>query len=74
MYQLRRRGRVKPHAHFKRTAVKVIASDSNLNIWNEFQKQFPLAEDGQTFGFNVQFVNASGVMTSVLAFTAVAGA
>ena len=73
MYQLRKGGRVKPHAHFKRTAVKLTSSDSVLDIWDEFQKQFPLAKDGQTFGFNIQFVNASGVMTSVLAFTAVAG-
>lgn len=73
MYQLRRRGRVKPHAHFKRTAVKVVASKNYVNIWNDFRKQFPLAENGQTFGFNIQFVNASGVMSSVLAFTAVAG-
>lgn len=73
MYQLRKRGRVKPHAHFKRTAVKVTSSDSVLDIWYEFQKQFPLAQDGQTFGFNIQFVNSSGVMTSVLSFTGVAG-
>lgn len=73
MYQLRKNGRVKPHAHFKRTAVKVTTSDNNLDIWTEFRKQFPLAVDGQTFGFNIQFVNASGVMTSVLAFTAAAG-
>jgi len=73
MYQLRKRGRVKPHAHFKKTAVKLTSSDNVLDIWHEFQKQFPLAQDGQTFGFNIQFVNASGVMTSVLAFTAVAG-
>ena len=73
MYQLRSRGRVKPHAHFKRTAVKETFSDTNIDIWNEFQKQFPLAKNGQTFGFNIQFANASGVMTSVLAFTAVAG-
>ena len=73
MYQLRRRGRVKPHAHFKRTAVKVVASKNYVNIWSEFTRQFPLAENGQTFGFNIQFINASGVMSSVLAFTAVAG-
>ena len=72
IYQLRRRGRVKPHAHFKRTAVKVVASKNYVNIWSEFTRQFPLAENGQTFGFNIQFVNASGVMSSVLAFTAVA--
>lgn len=73
MYQLRRRGRVKPHAHFKRTAVKVVASKTFVDIWDDFEKQFPLAENGQTFGFNIQFVNASGVITSVLAFTGVAG-
>ena len=73
MYQLRSRGRVKPHAHFKRTAVKVVTSKNYVNIWNDFRKQFPLAENGQTFGFNIQYVNASGVMTSVLAFTGVAG-
>lgn len=73
MYQLRKKGRVKPHAHFKKTAVKVTSSDSVLDIWNEFREQFPLAVDEQTFGFNIQFVNSSGVMTSVLAFTAVAG-
>lgn len=73
MYQLRRRGRVKPHAHFRRTAVKAVASKTYVNIWNDFRKQFPLAENGQTFGFNIQFVNESGVTSSVLAFTAVAG-
>ena len=73
IYQLRRRGRVKPHAHFKRTAVKQVTPKIYVNIWDEFNKQFPLAENGQTFGFNIQFVNASGVITSVLAFTAVAG-
>ena len=74
IYQLRRRGRVKPHAHFKRTAVLEVVSNSNIDIWDEFEKQFPLAGNGQTFGFNIQFVNKCGVMTSVLAFTAVAGA
>lgn len=73
IYQLRRRGRVKPHAHFKRTAVKVVLSKNYVNIWGEFTRQFPLAQNGQTFGFNIQFVNASGVMSSVLAFSAVAG-
>ena len=73
VYQLRSRGRVKPHAHFKRTAVKKVTPKISVNIWDEFQKQFPLAVNGQTFGFNIQFVNASGVMSSVLAFTAVAG-
>lgn len=72
IYQLRRRGRVKPHAHFKRTAVKTITSNVSINIWDDFAKQFPLAKKGQTFGFNIQFVNTSGVMSSVLAFTAVA--
>ena len=74
MYQLRSRGRVKPHAHFKRTAVKVVTPNTYVSIWKDFQKQFPLAKNGQTFGFNIQFANQSGVMTSVLAFTAVAGA
>lgn len=73
IYQLRRRGRVKPHAHFKRTAVKEVFPTSNIDIWIEFHKQFPLAVNGQTFGFNIQYVNECGVMTSVLAFTAVAG-
>lgn len=73
IYQLRRRGRVKPHAHFKRTAVLTVVSNSIIDIWEEFSRQFPLSENGQTFGFNIQFANASGVMSSVLAFTAVAG-
>ena len=73
MYQIRRQGRVKPHAHFKRTAVREVMSNTTIDIWGEFENQFPLAQDGQTFGFNIQYVNASGVMTSVLAFTAVAG-
>ena len=55
IYQLRRRGRVKPHAHFKRTATLTVASNSNIDIWDEFSKQFPLATNGQTFGFNIQF-------------------
>ena len=73
MYQLRQKGRVKPHAHFKRTAVKIINSNEYVSIWTEFKKQFPLAVNGQTFGFNIQFINESGVMTSVLAFAGVAG-
>ena len=58
MYQLRSRGRVKPHAHFKRTAVKKTSSSAYVNIWHEFKSQFPFATNGQTFGFNIQFANA----------------
>lgn len=73
IYQLRRRGSVKPHAHFKRTIVLEIASNSHIDFWSPFVQQFPLASNGQTFGFNIQFANKCGVMTSVLAFTRVAG-
>ena len=73
MYQLRRKGRVKPHAHFKRTAVKKVNANEYVSIWAEFRNQFPLAVSGQEFGFNIQFINESGVMSSVLALKEVAG-
>lgn len=69
VYQVRKKGSVKPHAHFKRTYVQKVISNSGENIWVQFIKQFPFAKTGDTFGVNIQFANLSGVMSSVQAFT-----
>lgn len=65
VYPLRRGGRVKPHAHFKRTYAKVINRSAAINIWDEFKKQYPLAVVGDKFGANIQMCSYSGFLTSV---------
>lgn len=69
VYRVRRKGGVKPHAHFKRTAVERTKNQNNVDIWDSFINQFPLAVAGQEYGFNIQYINESGVTSSVLAFT-----
>lgn len=70
VYRVRRKGGVKPHAHFRRTAVLTTKNINGIDIGNEFSAQFPLAVAGQEYGFNIQFINSSGIVTGVQAFTA----
>ena len=67
VYPLRRGARVKPHAHFKRTYAKVVNHSAEINIWDEFEKQYPLAVVGDKFGANIQMCSYSGFLTSVQA-------
>lgn len=67
VYPLRKGARVKPHAHFKRTFAKVISGSAEINIWDAFKKQYPLAVVGDKFGANIQMCSKSGFLTSVQA-------
>ena len=67
VYPLRKGARVKPHAHFKRTYAKVVSGLAKINIWNEFNVQYPLAVVGDKFGANIQMCSYSGFLTSVQA-------
>lgn len=67
VYPLRKGARVKPHAHFKRTYAKVVNGSAELNIWNAFIAQYPLAVVGDKFGANIQMCSRSGSLTSVQA-------
>lgn len=67
VYPLRKGARVKPHAHFKRTYAKLVTGLAEINIWNAFNVQYPLAVVGDKFGANIQMCSKSGVLTSVQA-------
>lgn len=72
-YQIRPNGNAKPHAHFKRFYVKEVSDNDGANMWEQFTKVFPLVQQGQFFGFNIQWMNASGIITSVRTLTAEVG-
>lgn len=67
VYPLRKGARVKPHAHFKRTYTKIVSGLAEINIWNAFKEQYPLAVVGDKFGANIQMCSYSGFLTSVQA-------
>jgi hypothetical protein len=67
VYPLRKGARVKPHAHFKRTYAKVVYGTAEINIWDAFKEQYPLAVVGEKFGANIQMCSYSGFLTSVQA-------
>ena len=69
IYRIRKKGRVKPHAHFKRSVVRTVTNNASRDIYKEFISTFPLAQIGEYYGMNVQFCNESGIVTSVQAFT-----
>lgn len=66
-YRLRKKGSVKPHAHFRRTVVLEVFGNSGSNIYEDFMLQYPLAQVGEYYGLNIQFINYSGVVSSVQA-------
>lgn len=68
IYQLRKKGKVKPHAHFRRQYARLVSSSTGIDIWDEFIKSYPLAHTGDRYGFNIQFVNICGIISSVQAF------
>lgn len=67
VYPLRKGARVKPHAHFKRTFAEFVSGLAEINIWDAFKKQYPLAVVGDKFGANIQMCSTSGFLTSVQA-------
>lgn len=71
-YRLRSGGSVKPHAHFKATAVPSIAANTTINVALEFLNQFPFAVVGDNFGCNIYFINSSGFVSPVQTFSLVA--
>lgn len=68
VYRVRKSKGVKPHAHFKRTFAKSVNSSADVDMWTEFTTQFPLAKVGEVYGFNVQFMNSSGILSPVQSF------
>lgn len=69
IYRIRKKGSVKPHAHFKRSEVKPVTNSDSIDIYTAFTNTFPLAQIGEEYGVNIQFCNASGIVSSVQAFT-----
>jgi hypothetical protein len=72
-YLLRPNGNPLPHKHFKRFYVELTGSGVTVNIYTDFIQEFPLVSGGQTYGFNIQFMNTSGIISSVQATTKVVG-
>lgn len=72
VYNIRKGGSSKPHAHFKPTFTRLVAVDTVLDIWDYFKIQFPFARPGVDFGCNVYFVNHSGFKSPVQSFVVTA--
>lgn len=70
VYQVRQGGNPKPHAHFRRIITDDLGGGAGVNYWTEFNDAFPLAQAGQWYGFNIQWLNASGISTAVQSFSA----
>ena len=71
-YRIRSGGSVKPHAHFKATALVSIAANSTVDVTEQFHHQFPFAKAGDNFGCNIYFINSSGFVSPVQTFYLVA--
>lgn len=71
-YRLRSGGSVKPHAHFKATALHTITTNSSIDVITAFKAQFPFAKVGDSFGCNIYFINPSGFVSPVKTFSLVA--
>lgn len=70
IYQVRKGGNPKPHAHFRRVIIGDYGGGEGENFWNIFNTAFPLAQSGQWYGFNIQWMNESGIITPVQTFSA----
>lgn len=71
-YRIRSGGSVKPHAHFKATALAAVVANSTIDVTEQFHNQFPFAKVGDSFGCNVYFINSSGFVSPVQTFYLVA--
>lgn len=70
IYQVRKGGNPKPHAHFRRVIIEFLGGGGADNYWYYFNLAFPLAQSGQWYGFNIQWLNESGIATPVQSFSA----
>ena len=70
IYQVRKGGNPKPHTHFRRVIIGAYGGGEGDNFWNIFNTAFPLAQSGQWYGFNIQWMNESGIITPVQTFSA----
>lgn len=68
VYNIRKGGSAKPHAHFKPTFTRLVAVETVLDVWDDFKAQFPFAQIGSDFGCNIYFVNPSGFKSPVQSF------
>lgn len=71
-YRIRSGGSVKPHAHFKATALTSIVVNSSIDVIATFKVQYPFAKVGDSFGCNIYFINSSGFVSPVQTFSLVA--
>jgi len=69
VYMVRNAGTIKPKAHFRRTYIKSLDSETTINIFTEFDNQFPFAKIGDNFGINFNFINKSGFMSATQSFS-----
>jgi hypothetical protein len=65
VYPLRKGSNAKPSAHYKRTYNRLEDGVNDINIFDQFKSQYPLAIAGDKFGANIQFCSLSGFVTSV---------
>lgn len=72
VYNIRKGGSTKPHAHFKPTFTQLVVADTTLDIWNHFKIQFPFSQIGSDFGCNIYFVNPSGFKSPIQSFVVTA--
>ena len=72
VYNIRKGGSAKPHAHFKPTFTRLVAVNTVLDIWDAFKAQFPFAQIGSDFGCNIYFINPSGFKSPTQSFVVTA--
>lgn len=62
-------GNVKPHAHFRTMLSFAAERRDNIDFYDEFIKNYPLAAAGQCYQVNVYAVNKYGFKSPVSAFS-----
>lgn len=69
MYQIRKNGSAKPTKAFRRTYWANGPGNGPVDIYYSVLEQFPYLKAGDTFGINVQWMNQSGIISSVQSAT-----
>jgi hypothetical protein len=69
MYQIRKNGSAKPTKAFRRTFWENGPGNGPIDIYYSVIEQFPFLKAGDTFGVNVQWMNQSGIISSVQSTT-----
>lgn len=72
MYQVRNGGSSKPTAKFRRTFWTLDPGNAPVDIYSSVLEQFPYIKAGDNFGINIQWMNLSGIISSVQSSVVVA--